>query len=364
MKLLKHYIVFCLLLLAVPMVGQQWYFTVDEYRDAERDVLRDVRRVMVVNNALVQPETFGHSTALDGSTKSGIAINLERGLLYTMFAVTQTLDASGEMDAVELLDVSQNNSHNYYSRQLLSNAAARVLLENYDMDALLVLNQLVIYDVLESFEVEEGGQYAYLQAFAQSHWSVYYKDASRRVESFTQADTLVWESDVKYNRTQALNMLPDRQEALLYLASVLGDNIGASLLPSWELVRRYMYSDDNAYVQKGLEAFRYQRWQEAIGYWQLVIGSGVQEFRGLGDESNVESRKLKVKEDKKAAAVATANMAIAYELLGDYDSACASANEACRLFGALKSAWARQQQVNIRYYLEQLRAKKAREGAR
>ena len=351
MKHLKLYILLCLLLLALPMAAQQWYFTIDEYRDAERDALRGVRRVMVVNNAVQQPETFGHSTVLDGNSQGGISVNLERSLLYTMFSVTQTLDASGEMDAVELLDISQNTSNNYYSRQLLSSSAARELLQNYEMDALLVLNQLVVYDVLESFEVEEGGQYAYLQAFAQSHWSVYYADASRRTATFTQADTLVWESDVKYTRTQALNMLPDRQEALLYLASVLGDKIGASMLPSWVPVRRYLYDSDNAYVQKGLEAFRLQRWEEAIGYWRLAIE---------GDALKVESRKLKVKGDKKAAAVATANIAIAYELLGDYALACDYANEACRLFGALKTAWGRQQQVNIRYYLEQLRVKQAK----
>lgn len=336
------------------MAAQQWYFTIDEYRDAERDALRDVRRVMVVNNAVMQPETFGHSTVVDGSTKSGIEVDLDRALLHSMFALTQTLDESGEMDVVELLDVSQNRSQNYYSREVLGTSAARNLLSRYEVDALVVLNQLVIYDVLESFAAEEGGYFAYIQGFAQSHWSVYYRDANRRTETFMQADTLVWESDVKYTRAQALNMLPNRQDALLYLASVLGDKVGGSLLPSWEPVRRYMYSDDNAYVQKGLEAFRYQRWEEAIYHWQQVAN----------DESNVESRKLKVREDKKAAAVATANIAIAYELLGDYALACDYANEACRLFGGLKSAWARQQQVNICYYLEQLRAKKAREGAR
>ena len=350
--------------MAIPMAAQQWYFTIDEYRDAQRDALRDVHRVMVVNNAVVQPDAFGHSTVVDGSTQGGIEVDLERALLYTMFSLTQTLETSTEMDAVELLDVSQNQSNNYYSRQLLSTSAARGLLQQYQMDALLVLNQLVVYDVLESFEVEEGGQYAYLQAFAQSHWSVYYADASRRTATFTQADTLVWESDIKYSRSQALSMLPDRQEALLYIASVLGDRIGASLLPSWEPVRRYLYSDDNTHVQNGLEAFRYQRFNEAIGYWQLALGSGVQKFRGSGDESNVESRKLKVKEDKKAAAVAAANIAIAYEMLGDYALACDYASEACRLFGALKTAWGRQQQVNIRYYLEQLRAKQAKAVAR
>ena len=353
MKLLKHYIVFCLLLLGMPMAAQQWYFTIDEYRDAERTALRDVRRVLVVNNALVQPTDFGHSTVLDGKNQGGIEVALDRAPLYNMFSLTQFLDASGELTRVELLDKSQNSSTNYYQRMVLSQERANKLIQMYEVDALLVLNQLVLYDVVEAFLTEEGGYYAYMQAFAQSHWNVYYADR-RPVRTITQADTLVWESDVEYTRTQALNKLPNRQEALLYLASEVGTKLGQSLVPSWEPVRRYLYDDDHAYVQQGLEAFRYQRWEEAIHHWKQVAN----------DESNVESRKLKVKEDKKAAAVATANMAIAYELLGDYDSACASANEACRLFGALKSAWARQQQVNIRYYLEQLRAKKAKEDAR
>ena len=353
MKLLKHYIVFCLLLLGMPMAAQQWYFTIDEYRDAERTALRDVRRVLVVNNALVQPTDFGHSTVLDGKNQGGIEVALDRAPLYNMFSLTQFLDASGELTRVELLDKSQNSSTNYYQRMVLSQERANKLIQMYEVDALLVLNQLVLYDVVEAFLTEEGGYYAYMQAFAQSHWNVYYADR-RPVRTITQADTLVWESDIEYTRTQALNKLPNRQEALLYLASEVGTKLGQSLVPSWEPVRRYLYDDDHAYVQQGLEAFRYQRWEEAIHHWKQVAN----------DESNVESRKLKVKEDKKAAAVATANMAIAYELLGDYDSACASANEACRLFGALKSAWARQQQVNIRYYLEQLRAKKAKEDAR
>ena len=353
MKLLKHYIVFCLLLLGMPMVAQQWYFTIDEYRDAEHTALRDVRRMLVVNNALVQPTDFGHSTVLDGKNQGGIEVALDRAPLYNMFSLTQLLDGSGEMDLVELLDKSQNSSTNYYQRMVLSQQRANELLQRYNVDALLVLNQLVIYDLLESFEVEEGGQYAYLQAFAQSHWSVYYADASRRTETFTQADTLIWESDIKYSRAQALNMLPDRQEALLYIASTLGDKVGASLLPSWVPVRRYLYSDDNTHVQNGLEAFRRQRWEKAIGYWLLAID----------EEAKGERLKARGK-DKKAAAVAAANIAIAYEMLGDYALACDYASEASRLFGALKTAWGRQQQVNIRYYLEQLRAKQAKEGAR
>ena len=342
-----------MLLLAAPIVAQQWHFTIDEYRDAERKELRGVRSVLVVNNALVQPNDFGHSTVLDGDHKSGISIPLNKALLYSLFSLTQTLDESGDFDAVELLDVSQNTSTNYYARQSLSASQVQNLIQTYEVDALLVLNQLVLYDVLEAFQTDEGGQYAYMQAFAQSHWSMYFADATRRSQTLSYADTLLWESKVEYTRTQALNQLPNREDALLYLASTLGEGLGKSFVHSWVAVSRYLYDIDDTHIKAGLQSFRYQRWEEAIYHWQRVAN----------EEAKGERLKVKGK-DNKAAAVAAANIAIAYELLGDYSLACDYANEACRLFGALKTAWARQQQANIRYYLEQLRAKQAKEGAR
>ena len=342
-----------MLLLSVPIVAQQWHFTIDEYRDAERKELRGVRSVLVVNNALVQPNDFGHSTVLDGDHKSGISIPLNKALLYSLFSLTQTLDESGDFDAVELLDVSQNTSTNYYARQSLSASQVQNLIQTYEVDALLVLNQLVLYDVLEAFQTDEGGQYAYMQAFAQSHWSMYFADATRRSQTLSYADTLLWESKVEYTRTQALNQLPNREDALLYLASTLGEGLGKSFVHSWVAVSRYLYDIDDTHIKAGLQSFRYQRWEEAIYHWQQVANE------------EAKSERLKVKgKDNKAAAVAAANIAIAYELLGDYSLACDYANEACRLFGTLKTAWARQQQANIRYYLEQLRAKQAKEDAR
>lgn len=350
---IKHTILFCLLLLVMPVAAQQWYFTIDEYKDAERDALRGVRNVLVVNNALVQPAGFGHSTVLDGKNQGGIEIALDRALLYNMFSLTQFLDGSGELDLVELLDKSQNSSTNYYQRMVLSQQQASELIQTYNVDALLVLNQLVLYDIVEAFLTEEGGYYAYMQAFAQSHWNVYYAD-HRPVKTITQADTLVWESNIENTRMQALNKLPNRQEALLYLATTIGEELGHSLVPSWEPVRRYLYNADNIHVQNGLEAFRYQRWEEAVHHWKQVAN----------DEGAIRQRGNKARgKDNKAAAVAAANIAIAYELLGDYSLACDYANEASRLFGALKTAWGRQQQVNICYYLEQLRAKQAKANA-
>ena len=315
---------------------QQWYFSVDERYPAERQQLQGKQRILVVNNALTQPQEFGHSTILDGENTGNVEIDLSRSVLYCLFATTQSMESTGEFDAVELMDISQNHSTNYYTRTPLTFSQAERLCADYQADALLTLNQLVLYDIVESFPTDEGAYYAYLQAYAQSHWTIHYAGQLREV-TFTQADTLLWESQLHYNRTQSLSDLPSRQEALLYLARELGNRMGSSFAPSWQTTRRYIYELPD--LQAGLDAFRLQRWNSAINQWITIVDS----------------------KDKKAAACAAANIAIAYEMLGDYVSACDYAQRASRLFGAWKTAYGRQQQVNIRYYLAQLQARQARE---
>ena len=315
---------------------QQCYFSVDERYPAKRTELKNKQRILVVNNALTQPNDFGHTTMIDGESHNNVEVDLSRSVLYCLFTTTQSMESTGEFEAVELMDISQNHSTNYYSRTPLTFSQAERLCTDYQADALLTLNQLVLYDIVESFPTDEGTYYAYLQAYAQSHWTIHYAGQPREV-TFTQADTLLWESRLYYTRAQSLNDLPSRQEALLYIARELGNRVGSSFSPSWQTTRRYIYDLPN--LQAGLDAFRLQRWNSAINQWLTMVDS----------------------KDKKAAACAAANIAIAYEMLGDYASACDYAQRANRLFGAWKTAYGRQQQVNIRYYLAQLQARQVRE---
>ena len=158
---------------------------------------------------------------------------------------------------------------------------------------------------------------------------------------------------MEYTRTQALNQLPDREDALLYLASTLGEGLGKSFAHSWVAVSRYLYDIADTHIEAGLQSFRYQRWEEAIHHWKQVANN--ESFNGVKNSKNS-------KGDNKTAAVAAANIAIAYEMMGDYDDAFAYAAKAYRLFGTWKTAYGRQQQANIRYYQELLQEKKAREA--
>ena len=335
-KAMKRIFIYLALFFMMPLHAQQWRFFIDELQPAERPWMQQAQRILIVNNTVTQPENFGHSVAIDGVTFKQEQVTLTNAPLHCIFSATKTMEQSMQYEQLELIDHSQNTSDDFYNRRAMSNAQMRNLLQTYQADALLILNQLVLYNTLESFTVEAAYHYAYLQAYAQAHWTIYFPN--QRTTSFATADTLLWESEYQYTRQRAIDQLPSTQEALLYLARHVGEKAANSLTPQWITIPRYLYDCANDNIQAGLNALRQQKWQQAINLWQQALLSN----------------------DKKAAAFAAANIAIAYEMMGDYVSACAYAEKSVRLFGALKNAYARQQQVSIRYYLEQLRVKLAK----
>ena len=331
---------FLTFLAAVTLPAQQYYFTVDERQPADRPLLQGAQRILVVNNTVPQPEEFGHSNAEDGTMLAGTSVDLTDAALRCLFAATQTMDGSGEYLQVELMDISQNKSRNFYSRSPMTVVDEEQLCAEYEADALLILNHLVLYDMCESFPVDADRYYAYLQACSQTHWTVHHAGKPQDAV-FTTADTLLWEVEPVYSRTSALAGLPDRHDALLYLAQQAGTNVAVSLTPQWLPATHYLYDNPDADIQRGMRAFQRKLWQDAIAAWQQALDKG----------------------DKKVSAIAAADMAVAAEMSGDYSAALDYANRAAGLFGAWKNTDGRQQQVNMRHYVEHLQQRQADESA-
>lgn len=343
-----------LLLLATTLTAQQYYFVVDERYPATRPLLHNAQTILLVNNTVAQPADFGHANAEDGAQKATTSVSLDNATLYCLFAMTNEMQDSEAYQRVELMDISQNKSKEFYTRHLMTNAAAEQLCQDYQVDALIILNQLVLYDIQENFPVDEAQYYAYLQAYAQAHWTVHHAGATQD-ESFTTADTLFWESDCFYTRESVLESLPDRQEALLYLAQQVGVNTATSLTPQWTAETHHLYDDNNTYIQQGIQAFQYKNWQEAIDAWQQVLPNIKDNTEGKSTKRN--------KKGKDIQAMAAANIAVAYEMMADYTNAISYTNQAVTLFQQCNTAYARQQISNLHFYLQHLDSRQAADSA-
>lgn len=311
--------VILLLMLAVaPLCAQQWHTTVAITHPAEINLPESITDILLVNNTVAHPD-------------------IPSGAFYTLMAASEMLDGSDYLPSV--LESSQNSSGSLYRKQLLTNTQADSLLLNYQSDALLVLNQLIVHPSSECFQTDNETYYAYTQGIAATHWTLFCrrdgKQGAGAIASRTLsfADTLYWENEAD-TWNEAVQAMPSADEARSEMCLYAGERLAQRLMPTVETDDRYLYDlgDDD----QGMYHFVRQQWQQAIEAWSQP------------------------QKDTKATAYAAANCAVAYDILGELDEAYAACSRAVDAFARLRSADARQQAVNISYYQERLRARMAK----
>ena len=281
--------------------AQQLYMQVEIRRPAVIRVASDVQRLLLVNNA-----------------KLGT-----NGVRECLFAATQALE-----DGERFADVS------VLPERFEGNCDS--LIERYEVDALLLLDALVIDDLTGAEQMEDGTWDAWFETHNLSRWTIYYRNAS--AVSYTTSDTLLWEQNA-VSKERALAALPDRSETLLDVAAYVGEQIGLKLTPEWVTEDRYFYRNDDPSLAAGFEAVQRRDWTAAADRW-------TEAYSGQGRA-------------KETAAYAAADVAVAMEMQDRYDEAVAWTRKAIATFRKLSSADAAQQVVNLQYYLKQLQLRQA-----
>lgn len=319
--------------------AQQWHTTLDVRRAAKATFPAQINDLLIVNNAISQPDDFGHALILFEKNSSE-RIDLSNAPLLTLFAVAEELDKSGLFSSVSVYEKSVA-SGTFFASNSLTKGQTMTLCNEYNSDAVLALDRVVIYDKKEVYEATDMNFYAYLEVYAVSNWTL--SLPSGKFYSLSHSDTLYWDG-FSYNSGIALDELPDRKTALLDVAQFTGVEFAKQYIPQWETVDRYLYSNENEHIVQGLEHFTYQRWQQAVDAW-------MQAWLESSKQQSNKSQRVQVYE---TAAYAAANMAVAEEIMGDLKAAVKWAKLSAETFGKIDKAEALQQQVNMVYYQRQL----------
>ncbi len=325
-----------ILLIVAPLSAQQWHTTMDIWQPATHTLPDSIANIIVVNNTLTQPLTFGHSTEQDDQNIGNIEVNLEPAASYMLLGTTRTLDEARIFASVGFVPESQNHTSNFTTKTHLTTKDVQKLCFEYQADAALICNQLIIYDVLGSFLTQEYDYYAYLQAYLTSNWTLHLPNG--RSQTYTFSDTLYWENRAE-ERTTAIAGLPERRTALLDMAQYAGELFAQQFIPRWTTVDRYLYENEHSGIQKGLQAFTHQHWNEAIEAWKQTY------------EQTTNTRN---RTDLLSHAYAAANIAVTYEILNNLTEAKHWAEKAEKDFIKVRSGEGNQQAINLRYYIKQL----------
>lgn len=321
---------FILIICSLAISAQQHFFTVEIRQPAEENALAydtTIRSLLLVNNTLTQPDDFGHKNKVNDISSGEASIDLHDAARHCLFGLETGLLEQDAFDDISILETTQNHSSNFYSRKQLSSKQIDSLCTLYATDAVLALNQLVIYDIQEVFLTDNDTYYAYLEVYASLQWTLQSKGKNAR--NITSSDTLVWAAEMN-DEMAALLELPDRQTALLDFAYYTGEHLSKRLLPQWVQQERFLYSGKDTRFQDGLNAFSRQHWKEAISCWDKIYNDN--------------------KVDKLQRAYAAANVAVAFEMMESFRMALRYTDAALKMLSSSRSPDALQQIINLRYY--------------
>jgi hypothetical protein len=189
--------------------------------------------------------------------------------------------------------------------------------EQFQTDALIVLENIAMrtitvyqsHNEFIDFNYEKT-YYASIDFYSRVHWRIY--DPKRKqilVDYKMNEDTLSWDS-YEYNLQKTFKNLPSIKEAATETAIKIATDFGAIISPKWIEESRYYYVLDDPEIDESVKFAANGEWNNALQNWLKYVNAG----------NSVKRSKILL------------NLALAYEMTGDLQTAIEMAKESQKIY--------------------------------
>jgi hypothetical protein len=289
------------------------YTSLDVLRPAKVAFAPDANDLLIINNSVNQPPEYGHKTEFLYETPKNVMIKTDSSSIFCLGALSEDLEGKDFFSSVQLIPNTINDGTDFFNIRNLSDEKVKELCLANHANVILSLDKIKVNDDLTEDYLTESSSYLTTLVFKfETYWSIHYLN-NPEVTSVQYTDTVYWESE-SYYRKNAMNELPDRNDALVDGALNVGHKTVNRFIPYWDKVDRYFFNPGNKLMKRGMDSVYVKNWKSAINLWKI-------------EYNRTKSARLK--------AQAANNIAIAYEITGDLDNALNYATQAYYSIGEM-----------------------------
>lgn len=274
------------------------YTSIDVLRPAKVSFDKSAKNLLIINNTVMQPASYGHTNQLLGEKKKNTSINTDSLAIFCLSVVNEEFQKKEFFEKTYLHLPTINSNGSFLIAKTPVRDSILAFASTYNADAILSLDKMKVNDqVSEYYDENSAVYYALLEANYESTWSISYPKLNKST-SFSFKDTIYWEKE-SYQRKKSLGALPDRYSALIDGALHVGQTTIKKLVPWWDKEDRHFFMTNNKYIKQGMDSVYSKKWKSAISIWE----------KGLPKAKSALKAKL------------LHNIAIAYEISGDMNTA-------------------------------------------
>lgn len=283
------------------------YIGIEVYNPSGISFPKEVRKVLIVNNAVPQPEVPYVSTLVKNADSITIAAD------SALFGFCRTLGVkiaeSSYFEDVRLLEESYRADTYFFSDQQLSPDDVSVLCREHEVDAIVSLDRLMfqLKEAVQSFDFELVG---WMDVEVAGVVRAYLPGKSTPLASIEIADTIY--SQLWFDMLDLSSLSAGAEVLLQEATTIVAERALVNFVPYWSNDARWYYVSLSASWKEAAAYAASDKWAQANEKW-----------KALYDETTDASWQSKAR--------LASNLALSNELAGDFPKALYWATQSYQL---------------------------------
>jgi tetratricopeptide (TPR) repeat protein len=230
-----------------------------------------VKHILIVNNTAPQPGDVAVNRTYNGKPVTAYPLDLDSVSWTAIDALSETIRKARFFDNISLYKHRIRKDKEWMSFVPLLEVHKNELFDLQDFDAIISIDRL-LFQVEEEVKDNTRESYRdYLHAFAGNRvegtfsYSIHLRGETPSSSPFTVTDSLIYKNTLLLDSAEFFKVLP---EAIVNeLAYSLGEKSAYSLIPTWNVQERTIYTDSRARMQEAFGYAKNGRWEEAESLW-------------------------------------------------------------------------------------------------
>lgn len=307
---MKNVLFVCLSLFLFSACSSISYVNIETYKPAEITFPLATSKVLIVNNAVPQPDHAGYQYILKGVEQDTARAKADSALFDACRSLGVAMMETGYFNDILLYHEATRKDNVYLKDERLSPETVKTLCEENDVEAIISFDRLLFETKKVITEVTSMFYIGVVQVRTNGVLRVYLPDRPSPLATVLMNDSVYWAEEAE-SIAALQHYLPTPEQALRETGKFLGEIALPNFVPHWQNEIRWFYTGGTTDWKLATAYANTQRWEMALQRWESI-------YNNTSGET--------------AKAKSASNIAFAHEMLGSYDKALGWAEKALPLF--------------------------------
>lgn len=297
-------------LLCLSACGSINYVNIETHKPAGITFPAVVKKVLIVNNAVPQPEYIGYEYLLKGIEQDTARVKADSALFDACRALGLSILETGYFNDVLLFHEPTRTDDQPLSDERLTPETVSLLCEENDADAIISIDRLLFEMKKTVTEISPLSCIGVIDVKIDAVLRAYLPGPASPLAKVLMADSVYWAEEAE-SLVTLQRYLPDPETALREAGKYLGAKASPNFVPHWQNEIRWYYTGGTTAWKQASAYANAQRWKMAMNVWESIYNS-----------TSAENAKAK----------SASNIAFSCEMQGDYGKALEWAEKSLLLF--------------------------------